>query len=140
MLERTPMSLSSFETPDSNAGRKFASYFCAGSNPQRGFGLTLEAQQAAVSGFLKRHRGELIKTFTEQPRGCLKRRPELEEALTVCKAERANLLVASLGPTFRNLAFFITIAGSGVACTAVDRPDTLNINPEFKALFAEFWR
>jgi Resolvase, N terminal domain len=49
-------------------------------------------------------------------------RPELENALAVCKRQRAKLVIAKLDRLSRNLAFIATLMDSGVEFVAVDKP------------------
>jgi hypothetical protein len=131
---------SAMATPAPARAEKFVAYFCASSNRRLGFGLDLDQQQKAIVSYLDSRRCELVETFTEATRGRYGRRPELERALLICKSERATLIVATFGPTLRNLGFLMTIVGSGVACAAADRPHIMKLNADFGAVFAEYWR
>jgi hypothetical protein len=135
-----PRLLTRTVTPAPANAEQFVAYFCASSNRRVGFGLDLEAQQKAVFSHLDSHRCELVASFTEAMRGRYSRRPELERALLLCKVQRAALIVATFGPIFRNLGFFMTIIGSGVACAAVDNPHVVKSTSDFGAVFAEYWR
>jgi DNA invertase Pin-like site-specific DNA recombinase len=64
----------------------------------------------------------LVGKFTEIESGKRNERPELEKALTICKWQKAKLVIAKLDRLSRNLAFIATLMDSGVEFVAVDYP------------------
>jgi Resolvase, N terminal domain len=75
---------------------------------ERGVGLGLEAQQAAVRGYLGQ--SVPIAEFTEIETDNRNDRPELERALALCRKRKARLVIAKLDRL------------SGVEFVAVDNP------------------
>ena len=62
------------------------------------FGLPLEAQRAAVHVFINGGAANLVAEFTETESGKRNDRPQLAEALAVCKKQKAKLVIAKAGP------------------------------------------
>jgi len=60
--------------------------------------------------------------FTEIETGRRNDRPQLKEALTLCRKRKAKLVIAKLDRLSRNLAFIATLMDSGVEFVAVDNP------------------
>jgi len=58
-----------------------------------------------VRGYLNGGTWSLIGEFTEIESGKRDERPELEKALTICKRQKAKLVIAKLDRLSRNLAF-----------------------------------
>jgi hypothetical protein len=72
---------------------KFVSYLRVSTDGQGKSGLGLEAQRAAVEGYLNGGRWKLIKEFVEVESGRRSDRPKLAEALAMCRPHRAALVV-----------------------------------------------
>ena len=70
-------------------------------------GLGIEAQQAAVRGYLGASMP--IAEFTEIETGKRNDRPELERALALCRKRKAKLVIAKLDRLSRNLAFIAAL-------------------------------
>ena len=75
-----------------------------------------------MRGYLNGGTWSLIGEFTEIESGKRDERPELEKALTICKRQKAKLVIAKLDRLSRNLAFIATLMDSGVEFVAVDNP------------------
>jgi DNA invertase Pin-like site-specific DNA recombinase len=58
-------------------------------------GLGLEAQRKAVLDYLNGGRWKLVADFTEVESGKLSERPQLKQALALCRIHRATLVGAS---------------------------------------------
>ena len=84
--------------------------------------LGLEAQQAAVNQYVASLGGEaeIVQDFVEVESGKKADRPVLLEAIKLCKAKGAKLLVAKLDRLSRNLHFITTLQNSKVDFVAVD--------------------
>jgi DNA invertase Pin-like site-specific DNA recombinase len=105
------------------ANGRFVAYYRVSTAKQGISGLGLEAQQAAVRGYLNGGDWKLVDSRTEVESG--KRsdnRPELAEALRLCRVHNATLIVAKLDRLSRNVAFISTLMESGVKLVAVDMP------------------
>jgi DNA invertase Pin-like site-specific DNA recombinase len=105
---------------------------------QRGFSLGLEAQKAAVRGYLGAKAP--IAEFTEIETERRNDRPQLKEALTLCRKRKAKLVIAKLGRLSRNLAFIATLMDSGVEFVAVDNPHATRLTLHILAAVAEHER
>ncbi len=106
---------------------KYVAYYRVSTTKQGRSGLGLQAQKTAVTNYLNGGRWDLVREFVEvetgKGRDALHRRPKLREALDVCKAQRATLLVAKLDRLARNVHFLSGLQESGVKFVAVDMPD-----------------
>ena len=104
------------------SGRRYVAYFRASTEMQRRSGLGLEAQRIAVARYISDHPGEVLGEFTEIESGRNSRRPQLREALRICRVFGAQLLVARLDRLARNTALIAGLLESGVEFLAVDMP------------------
>ena len=75
---------------------KFVAYFRVSTDKQGKSGLGLEAQHKAVHDYLNGGTWSLVGEFTEIESGNRNERPELEKALTICKRQKAKLVIAKL--------------------------------------------
>src|SRR3954463_5013329 len=84
---------------------RFISYLRVSTAQQGRSGLGLEAQRQAVDAYLNGGKWQLIAEVIEIESGKKSDRPKLEEALALCKAHRAKLVIAKLDRLSRNVAF-----------------------------------
>lgn len=99
------------------------SYYRVSTLKQGRSGLGLEAQQAAVHDYLRRHDGESIADYIEVESGKKNDRPQLAAAITHCRRTGATLVIAKLDRLARNVAFIANLMeASGVEFVAVDMP------------------
>jgi DNA invertase Pin-like site-specific DNA recombinase len=103
--------------------RHYVTYVRVSTQRQGRSGLGLDAQRAAVKGYLEHHNGLELATFTEVESGKLNERPQLAAALRRCRQTRATLLVAKLDRLSRNAAFLLSLRDAGVRFVAADMPD-----------------
>lgn len=93
------------------------------STPKQGKSmLGIEAQKAAVAEFLKRTGGQLLAEFVEIQTGTHEQRPQLVEALKLCKLTNSTLLIAKLDRLSRNAAFLLALQNAGTRFIACDCP------------------
>jgi DNA invertase Pin-like site-specific DNA recombinase len=102
---------------------KFVAYYRVSTARQGRSGLGLEAQRAAVLGFLKSTTGRLLAEFTEVESGKVNERPKLAEAILRAKVTGSRLLIAKMDRLSRNAAFLLTLRDSGVRFVAADLPN-----------------
>jgi DNA invertase Pin-like site-specific DNA recombinase len=115
---------------------KWVAYYRVSTVRQGESGLGLEAQQSAVEGFLRGH-GTLLAEFVEVESGKKVRRPQLEEALRLCRKARATLVIAKLDRLARNVHFISGLLEAGVDFRAVDAPSKDRFILHIQAAFAE---
>ena len=119
------------------ANGAFVSYLRVSTSKQGTSGLGLEAQRAAVNGFLTGGRWTLVKELVEIESGKRNDRPALNEALSLCKRRRATLVIAKLDRLARNLHFISGLMESGVDFIAVDMPEANPTMVRMMAVFAQ---
>ncbi|NYZ11189.1 recombinase family protein [Azospirillum sp. RWY-5-1] len=119
---------------------KFVSYLRVSTDQQGRSGLGLEAQRAAVAGYLNGGEWQLVAEHIEVESGRRADRPELVRALAACKRHRATLVVAKLDRLSRSVAFLSALMESGVEFVAVDNPHANKLMVHMLAAFAEHER
>lgn len=115
---------------------KWVAYYRVSTARQGESGLGLEAQQSAVKSFL-RGRGEVLAEFVEVESGKKVRRPQLDEALKLCRKAKATLVIAKLDRLARNVHFISGLMEAGVDFRAVDAPSKDRFILHIQAAFAE---
>jgi DNA invertase Pin-like site-specific DNA recombinase len=116
---------------------KFVSYLRVSTQRQGKSGLGLEAQRAAVAGYLNGGRWTVIQELVEVESGKRSDRPKLAEALRLCRLHKAVLLVAKIDRLARNVAFISALMESGVKFVAVDMPEVNELVVHILASVAE---
>ena len=119
------------------ADGKFVSYLRVSTAKQGASGLGLDAQRAAVAGFLKGGRWSVIREVVEVESGKRADRPKLAEALALCRLHGAVLLVAKLDRLSRNAAFLFNLRDAGVRFIAADMPEANEMTVGIMAVVAE---
>ena len=120
------------------ASGRFVAYYRVSTQKQGQSGLDLEAQQKSVRDYLNGGRWKLIAEIIEVESGKRSDRPELAEALRLCRLHRATLLVAKLDRLARNVAFISALMESGVEFQAVDMPQANRLTVHVMAAMAEY--
>jgi DNA invertase Pin-like site-specific DNA recombinase len=123
---------------------KFISYIRVSTAKQGASGLGLEAQRAAVAGYLNGGAWELLGEFVEVETGkgsnALDKRPQLRAALAAAKKEKATLIIAKLDRLARNVHFISGLLETGVEFVAVDMPSADKTMLQIFATMAEWER
>jgi DNA invertase Pin-like site-specific DNA recombinase len=104
------------------ASGKFVSYLRVSTDKQGASGLGLEAQRKAVSDYLNGGKWHLVAEFVEVESGRNPNRPNLAEALALCRAHRAALVVANVSRLTRNVGFLAGLLDANVEIRFVDLP------------------
>ena len=100
-------------------------------------GLGLEAQQKAVSDYLRTGQWNLLEEFVEVESGKNSKRPKLLEAIELCKASGAKLLVGRLDRLARDAAFLMNLKDAGIDFVCADMPEANRLTIGIMALVAE---
>ena len=116
---------------------RFVAYFRVSTDRQGKSGLGLEAQEAAVMGYLNGGTWALVERFTEVESGRKSDRPALARALAACRAHNATLIIAKLDRLARNVAFVSGLMEAGVDFVAVDFPQANRLTVHILAAVAE---
>ncbi len=117
---------------------KFVSYLRVSTDRQGRSGLGLEAQRTAVAGYVAGR--AIVAELVEVESGKRSDRPRLAEALALCRAHRATLIIAKLDRLARNVAFVSNLMESGVDFVAVDFPQANRLTIHILAAVAEHER
>ncbi|HWX48161.1 MAG TPA: recombinase family protein [Roseomonas sp.] len=132
------MSASLQKPPQGQAkGRTFVAYARVSTQRQGRSGLGLEAQEAAIRGFLLPGDRLLSPVFVEVESGKRSDRPKLAEALALCRTTGATLLIAKLDRLARDVHFISGLMKEGVPFIAADFPDTDPFMLHIRASVAE---
>ncbi len=116
---------------------RFVSYLRVSTARQGTSGLGLEAQRAAVAGYLNGGDWTLVQEVLEVESGKRNDRPALATALKLCRKHRATLVIAKLDRLARNVAFISNLMESGVEFVAVDMPQANRFVVHILAAVAE---
>src|SRR5215475_2595587 len=81
-----------------------------------------------------------IAEFIEIETGRRNDRPQLQEALSLCRKRKARLVIAKLDRLSRNLAFIAALMDSGVEFVAVDNPHANKLTVHILAAVAQHER
>jgi DNA invertase Pin-like site-specific DNA recombinase len=109
--------------PKAPSADKFVAYYRVSTARQGRSGLGLEAQRAAVLGYLKGTSGRLLAEITEIESGKHHaNRPKLQEAIQRAKLSGSRLIIAKMDRLSRNAAFLLALRDSGVRFVAADLP------------------
>lgn len=119
------------------ANSKFVSYLRVSTARQGASGLGLEAQRAAVTGYLNGGNWKLVREVVEVESGKRNDRPALADALRLCRKHRATLVIAKLDRLARNVAFISNLMESGVEFVACDMPQANRFVVHIMAAVAE---
>ena len=120
---------------------KFVAYYRVSTQRQGASGLGLEAQRKAVMDYLRGASGVLVEEFTETESGRrATNRPQLQQALALCKRAKARLVIAKLDRLARNVHFISGLMESKIDFVALDNPHANRLVLHIMAAFAEHER
>lgn len=113
----------------------FVAYYRVSTDRQGASGLGLDAQRAAVKGFVRD--GVVVDEVTEVESGKKDKRPGLAKALYLAKKQGATLVVAKLDRLSRNAAFVMMLRDSGVPFVCADMPEANTLTIGLLAVIAQ---
>ncbi len=119
------------------ANGKFISYLRVSTARQGASGLGLEAQREAVSRYLNGGSWTLVQEIVEVESGKRNDRPQIAEALRLCRLHKATLVIAKLDRLARNVHFISSLMESGVDFVACDFPEANRLTVHILAAVAE---
>ncbi|GAB3225855.1 recombinase family protein [Spirosoma arcticum] len=115
----------------------YVAYYRVSTKRQGESGLGLDAQKAAVVGFVK---GKIVAEFTEVESGKNNQREQLALAIERAKKDGAILIIAKLDRLSRNASFIFALRDSGVNFQCVDMPDANTLTVGIFATLAQHER
>jgi DNA invertase Pin-like site-specific DNA recombinase len=113
------------------------SYLRVSTQKQGQSGLGLEAQRKAVENYLNGDDWNVIEEMVEIEGGKNNQRPKLMEAIDLCKAAGATLVVAKIDRLTRDAAFLLNLKDAGIEFIAADMPEANRLTIGIMALVAE---
>jgi DNA invertase Pin-like site-specific DNA recombinase len=116
---------------------KFVAYFRVSTQKQGLSGLGMDAQKAAVQGYLNGGSWEVIGECIEIESGKRADRPELLKALALCRIHGAKLIIGKLDRLSRNVRFLANLMAAGVQFVACDMPEADITQLQLMMVFAE---
>src|SRR5438045_2198345 len=100
----------------------FVAYYRVSTGKQGKSGLGIEAQRAAVAGYLNGGDWKIIGEFTEVESGKRADRPQLDLALAKARLHRVPMVVAKVDRLTRSVAFLSRLLEAGVDVRFADLP------------------
>jgi DNA invertase Pin-like site-specific DNA recombinase len=97
----------------------------------------MDAQRAAIVGFVERAGGELVGEYIEVESGKDSARPKLREALVACQRLGARLIIAKLDRLSRSVSFIASLMDSHADFVVVDTPSASRLTLHILAAVAE---
>ena len=119
--------------------KKYIAYYRVSTAKQGQSGLGLQAQQAAVAGFVKKE-DTIIKELVEIESGKRDDRPQLAVAIGLAKQHAATLIIAKLDRLSRNAGFIFALRDSGADFVCADMPDANTLTVGIFAVLAQHER
>ena len=101
---------------------KFVAYYRVSTARQGRSGLGLEAQRAAVAGYLNGGSWSIVAEFTEVESGRKADRPALDKALAAARLHRCPLVVSKVDRLTRSVAFLSRLLEANVDVRFADLP------------------
>lgn len=116
---------------------KYVGYFRVSTSRQGFSGLGMEAQRVAVKNFVI-GKGEIVQEYIEIESGRKSERPELINALDLCKRNNYILIISKLDRLSRSLTFISSLMDSGVKFVACDFPEANHLTLSILASLAQY--
>lgn len=124
--------------------RFFVAYYRVSTSKQGLSGLGLDAQREAVKRYTLTGGWKLVGEFTEVETGkganALAKRPQLRDAIALCKKTGAVLVIAKLDRLARNVHFISGLLEQGCEFVAADMPGATKTQIHIYAAMSEWER
>lgn len=121
-------------------GHRFVAYYRVSTKRQGQSGLGLEAQQQLVHQYLHSTNGQLLQEVVEIESGGNNERAKLKEAIALCRAWRATLLIAKLDRLSRSVKLIADLMEQGTAFVVAESPEMTHLTVHIMAAVAEHER
>ncbi len=131
------MDISTGQPPPVANGR-FVAYYRVSTGKQASSGLGLDAQRAAAHEFVAANGGRLIAEFSESLSGRKDNRPQLNNALALCRIARAMLVISRLDRLSRSVGMICRLMESGLDFITTDFPFANKFTIHILAAVAEY--
>jgi DNA invertase Pin-like site-specific DNA recombinase len=118
--------------------RRYVAYYRVSTGQQGRFGFSIEAQRAAVQGYVAAKPAVIVAEFSETLSGRRNERPALGKALSLCRIAHATLVIARLDRLSRNVEMIARLMESGVEFVAADFPHANRFTIHILAAVAEY--
>lgn len=116
--------------------KTYIAYLRQSTIKQENSGLGVEAQRDIILNYLKD--GEIIKEYVETETGKRNDRPQLMEALALCRKTNSTLICAKLDRLSRNVAFTSKLLESDVEIVFCDFPEANKLILHIISSIAEY--
>lgn len=116
--------------------KAYIAYLRQSTIKQENSGLGVEAQRDIILNYLKD--GEIIKEYVETETGKRNDRPQLMEALALCRKTNSTLICAKLDRLSRNVAFTSRLLESDVEIVFCDFPEANKLILHIISSIAEY--
>jgi len=118
--------------------RRYVAYYRMSTGRLDQFAFGFDAQRADVLRYVSANSGQLVAEFSETVSGRKVDRPELGQALYLCRLFHAVLVVAHLDRLARNVHMISRLMEAGVEFVAVDFPQADKFTLHVLAAIAEY--
>ena len=115
--------------------KRYVGYTRVSTDKQGKEGYGSADQLQTINEFVKND--ELLQVFQEEESGSKNDRPQLTQALELCKKEKATLVIARLDRLSRNLAFTASLMESKIEFVCCDMPSVNKFTIQVLAAVAE---
>ena len=115
--------------------KRYVGYTRVSTDKQGKEGYGSADQLQTINEFVKND--ELLQVFQEEESGSKNDRPQLTQALQLCKKEKATLVISRLDRLSRNLAFTASLMESKIEFVCCDMPSVNKFTIQVLAAVAE---
>jgi DNA invertase Pin-like site-specific DNA recombinase len=119
---------------------RFIAYYRVSTKRQGQSGLGLEAQQQLVHQYLNGGKWQLVQEVIEIESGGNNDRAKLKEAIRLCRAWRATLVIAKLDRLSRSVKLIADLMEEGVQFVVAESPEMTHLTVHIMAAVAEHER